>query len=639
MSAGFSRRQFIGATLAAPVLTTELLHAARENVRPAVRVASPSGKVQLQLLCSEVSRLCIQATVDNAPVIEPSPLRMTIDGIDVTEGAEIGSVDSYRVNEKYAWRGVHSEAVNRCRGARISVAHGASPTPYTLEVRAYDDGVAYRYIVPGSGTRVPDEQATFVLPPASTVWYHGLRGHYEGTHERKDIAEVAAGDWAAPPLTYRLPRGGYASITEAALINYSGMALQADGQGGFVLRLGHVHPASYPFTLRYGDEAAARLATPAPVTGTIMTPWRVLIIGANLNTLVNSDIVHNLAAPSDRRLFPDGTHTDWIRPGRCVWKYLDGGGENTLATLKEFSRLAGELGFEYNLIEGFWQRWPERDLRELVDYSRQHGVGIWLWKHTRDLHDAAAREAFFRLAHDVGAVGVKLDFLDHEAKEVTDLYPALLRGAAEHRLLVNFHGANKPTGEARTWPNELTREGVTGMERRSMPAWAEHDTTIPFTRMLAGHLDFTPMVFGERRRETSWAHQIATAAIFNSPLLVYGAHPQSIVDHPAVDMIRSIPAVWNETRVLPFSEIGVVAAFARRSGTRWFLVIANGPAARTVDIPLTFLGRGTYPALLVHDDMAEPAAVRMQNATFRRGQSLRIELRAGGGFIGRFSDA
>src|SRR2546425_12884566 len=112
------------------------------------------------------------------------------------------------------------------------------------------------------------------------------------------------------------------------------------------------------------------------------------MIGPVLNALVNCDIVPNLAPPPEPRLFPKGLHTDWIKPGRAVWKYLDGGDENTLETMKEFSRLAGELGFEYNnLVEGFWQRWSEGELRELVDYSRQHNVGIWLWKHSRDIRD------------------------------------------------------------------------------------------------------------------------------------------------------------------------------------------------------------------------------------------------------------
>src|SRR5438552_1254731 len=199
-----------------------------------------------------------------------------------------------------------------------------------------------------------------------------------------------------------------------------------------------------------------------------------------------------------------------------------------------------------------------------------------------------------------------------------DLYRAALEGAAEHRLMVDFHGANKPTGEARTWPNELNREAVSGMERKSMVAWSQHDTTIPFTRMLAGHLDFTPMLFGERRRETSWAHQIATAAIYTAPLLVYGAHPQAILEHPAAELIKSIPSVWDETRVLAFSEIGEVAGFARRHRTQWFLAIANGPAARSVEVPLSFLRGGSREALLVADQMEEPAAVRVVTRTLHR---------------------
>jgi alpha-glucosidase len=218
-----------------------------------------------------------------------------------------------------------------------------------------------------------------------------------------------------------------------------------------------------------------------------------------------------------------------------------------------------------------------------------------------------------------------------------DVYRAALQGAAEHRLMVDFHGANKPTGESRTWPNEMTREAVSGMERRSMQTWAAHTTTIPFTRMLAGHLDFTPMLFSDRRRETSWAHQIATAAIFTSPVLVYGAHPRNILDNPAVEMIKRIPSVWDETRVLPFSEIGEVAAFARRREREWFVVIANGPIARRVDIPLTFLGRGTHDAMLVRDNLEDAASVKIESATLRRSDSLHVDVRAGGGFIARFS--
>lgn len=640
---GYSRREFVSIVAAAPLVSAAAL---QKRVMPlgvsaapldGIRVASPDGRVVFELVVQD-AHLGFRTTFGGHAVVESSPIGISVDSVDLGQGIEVGPIESYRIDAKYPWRGGHAQARNTCRGAKINLTHAASATKYVLEVRAFDDGIAFRCIIPGAGVRTPDESTTFVLPAASTVWYHDLRGHYEASYSRKEISEVQAGDWAAPPVTIKLPGGaGYASLTEGALINYAGMVLQADGQRGFRVRLGHAHPASYPFTLRYGEAEAARLAKPAAIAGAITTPWRVVMLGSDLNALVNCDIVHNVSPPPDRRLFARGFDTDWLKPGRAVWKYLDGGGENSLETMKEFSRLAGELGFEYNLVEGFWQRWPEKDLRELIEYSKQRNVGIWLWKHTRDLRDAAARETFFTHVQNVGAVGVKMDFLDHEAKEVMDLYQDLLRGAAEHRLMVNFHGANKPTGESRTWPNEMTREAVSGMERRSMQAWSAHNTTIPFARMLAGHLDFTAMLFGERRRETSWAHQIATAALFTSPLLVYGAHPRAILENPAVEVIKSVPSVWDETRVLPDSEIGELAVFARRRGKQWFLIVANGPTARSIRVPLSFLGRGKRQALLVRDDADNAAAVRIERVTMRRSDSIDIALREGGGFIASFS--
>ena len=313
------------------------------------------------------------------------------------------------------------------------------------------------------------------------------------------------------------------------------------------------------------------------------------MIGDSLNTLVNCDIVHDVCPPPDPALFPQGLDTAWLKPGRAVWKYLDGG-ESTLEGMKEFSRLAGELGFEYNVVEGFWRRWPQSDLRELVDYSRQRRVGIIVWYHSGRLHTAAEREEFFARCSAAGVAGAKIDFFDHEARDVVDLYGTLLRGAAEHRLIVDFHGANKPTGLSRTWPNEMSREAVFGMEMRRIDSRAAHDATLPFTRYLAGHADYTPVDFDERRGDTTWAHQIASAAVFTSPLLVYAAHPQRLLDSPAVEMIKSIPSVWDETIALPPSEIGEVAIFAtsrRRvvsGSSQW-----SEPAA--VGNPTEFSGR------------------------------------------------
>ena len=589
-------------------------------------------------MTSRNNGLSYRVAFGEASVIETSRLGIFLDRVELSQGVELGKAERYELNEKYPWRGVHAEAVNRCNGVRIPVTHMASRISYTLDVRAFNDGVAFHHVIPGKDkdSRVPDEATSFILPPGSIVWYHGLNGHYEAVHEKKGIADIAAEDWAAPPVTLKLPGGiGYASITEAALLNYGGMALQADGRRGFKVVLGHKHPISYPFRLRYSNDIE-RASQPATITGTITSPWRVVIVGPDLNALVNSDLVHNLSPPPDSKIFPKGLNTDWIKPGRAVWKYLDGGA-NTFESMKEFSRLAGQLGFEYHVIEGFWSRWSNEQVKELVDYSRQQGVSLWLWRHSRELRTPGARADFFKRLHDLGVVGAKIDFFDHEHREIVDLYQTLLAEGAKYQVMINFHGANKPTGEARTWPNEMTREGVRGMESSRLQERARHNTTLPFTRFLAGHGDYTPVHFGARRGDTTWAHQIASAAIFNEPLLTFAAHPTNLLNNPALEMIKSIPAVWDETIVLQMSEIGELAAFARRSSNSWFLSVLNGSTARTVEITCAFLSANEYRALMIRDQSGESAAVKIENRAAKRTDSLKIELSAGGGFIARFT--
>jgi alpha-glucosidase len=305
--------------------------------------------------------------------------------------------------------------------------------------------------------------------------------------------------------------------------------------------------------------------------------------------------------------------------------------------MKSFSRLAGQLGFEHHVVEGVWRKWTEQQRRDLVEYSRQQGVGVWFWQHTNQLRTQAAREEFFKMLSDLGVVGAKLDFLDHEAKEVIDLYEALLRTAAEHRILIAFHGSNKPTGRQRTWPNELVRESVRGMESSALLERALHQTTLPFTRYLAGPADYTTMLFTERRRDSSVAHQIATLVVFASPLLTIAANPESILASPAVDVIKSVPSTWDETRVLPGSAIGELVVFARRKGDTWFLAVMNGPVARTVAVPLSFLADGRYQAALVRDDAPDGSTVRVDTTAHSRTDTIALELRAGGGFLGRFA--
>ena len=607
---------------------------------PALDLRSPNGQITFTFL-PNAERLTFTVKLGNTTVIEPSPLVLTLDGYDLSAGVVQTGIVRDEVHERYPWSGARDIAISDSNRASLSFTNDLTSISYTLEVRAFDDGVAYRHIIPGgaAASRVPDEWSTFNLPAGSTVWYAGMEGHYEAPYEKRDLAAVQAGEWAGPPLTFKLPQnGGYASITEANLVNYSGMGLESNGRGGWVIGLGHRQPLNYPFELRYGREEGKRLGKAAAITGDITTPWRVVMLGRDLNTLATSTILPNLCPPPDASLFPEGIKTSWVKPGRAVWRYVDGG-PTGVEGMKAFSRMAGQLGFEHHVIEGVWRKWTMEERRDVVEYSRQQGVGVWFWQHTNQLRTSAARDAFFKTLSDLGVVGAKLDFLDHEAKEVIDLYEALLRTAAEHRMLIVFHGSNKPTGRERTWPNELVRESVRGMESSGMMERARHQTILPFTRYLAGPADYTAMLFSERRRDSSVAHQIASLAVFASPLLTIAANPESILASPAAEVIKSVPSTWDETRVLAGSEIGEVVLFARRKGDTWFLAAMNGPEARSIAVPLSFLSPSRYQSALVRDDAPDGSTVRVESAVHSQKDVIALELRSGGGFLGRFAPA
>ncbi len=601
-----------------------------------VEVASPDGRIVFTLL-PNAERLSFTVALDGQSALEPSPVQMSVDGYDLGSGLVFGSVETYSIDESFAWHGAHGTARNRCRGAKVALTSDLGMIPFSFEVRVFDDGVAYRHVVPGAAgeSRVPDERSAFVLPEGTTVWSHDLDGHYESAYEERSVAEVPAGQWAGPPLSFQLPQGGYGSISEANLVGYSGMALEADGRRGFVVGLGHRQPLNWPFELRYGREEAKRLGRAASVDGTITTPWRVVLLGRDLNALANSDVLPSLCPPADPRLFPQGMATPWVEPGTAVWRYVDGGDES-FEGLVRFSELGARLGAKYHIVEATWQRWTDAQVREIVERSRALGIRLVFWKHSRQLRTPAERDAFFAQLRAWGVAGAKIDFFDHEAKESIDLYEELLRLAAEHQLVLNFHGADKPTGRLRTWPNELVREAVRGMESRSLVERARHDTILPFTRYLAGPADYTTMVFGERRADSTWAHQVASLATFASPMLTIAAHPQSVLDNPALDVIRSIPPVWDETRVLPESRIGRLSAFARRKGPMWMLAVMAGSEPASVTLPLAFLGSGRYRAVLVRDVPENAAAVTLESAIVDSRDSLKIEMPRGGGFVGRF---
>jgi alpha-glucosidase len=597
-------------------------------------VESPDKDIVFSLSFHK-GQLYYQISYKGKIVIDSSVLGLTVDNQITDKVYSIGDVKKKVISDTFPWRGAHSTAVNYCNDAEISILDSSGYSPYSLEVRVFNDGVAFRYVGNQEGTAiVNDDQTEFNIPPGSVIWSQPSTHDYEGTYQRQRIEDVSAGQTAGPPLTIKLPEAsGYMAITEGGLTDFPGMSLVVKENGVF----------------------KASLAGIARKPGNVRTPWRVIEIGRDLNTLVNCDILANVSPAANQDLFPDGFNTAWIVPGKAVWSWMVGDvpykERVTFDRMKKYSKLASELGFEYNLVDSGWWAWHKGDkdrwelLRDLVAYSDSLNVKIWVWKNYQDrngipgLKNKEIMRDVFRRCKETGVAGLKIDYLGSEKEEVIKFYGRALREAAKMHLMIDFHGAAKPTGTIRTWPNEMTREGVRGLEYLKLKGktdWPTHNTTLPFTRFLAGHADYTPLSFDFDKTGTSLVHQIASMAIFNSSFMCLAADPQKLLNSPARKMVQALPVTWDETVVLPQSSIGELAIYARRKGETWYLASMNGHVPSQVPIKLSFLGNGTYKADLLNDQKDNPAGVEVQHRIVNSQDSIRIRMNAGGGFAGRF---
>lgn len=569
-------------------------------------------------------------------VIQPSRIGVTVDGVDLGESVTVGVPVTGTVDETYSIPGGKSVSRNHACTLSLPVKDRKSGLAYTLEARAFDDGFAWRLLIPGTGARhVTGEASSWTLPAKGKIWFSERNSawklkSYAGEYVATDLAKLptvsSQGPVQCPPLVVELPSGGgYAVITEAALANYSGLRLRAAGEG----RL------QADFT-----EGAKGFVVDGPIT----TPWRVTLAAADLNTLVNSDVITALNPAPDAALFADRSY---INPGRCVWRWWSRG-TGTPEQERAMIDDAAALGFEYTLIDDGWKAWPDAWSRiaALCAYGREHGVGVFIWKDCNDVSNPAGNYAalrgFLDSARVAGVAGVKLDFFNSETKGRIDFQRAVLRMTAERRLMVLLHGVQKPTGEARTFPNEITREGIRGLELNKMaegPIPPAHNAALPFTRYLAGHGDYTPLGYSHPRA-TTWAHQLATVVQGTSPLLVIAEDTDVLLrdekTRPALDVLKAIPSTWDETRVLAPSRIGELAILARRSGTTWFLAILNGSGPVSVkDIDLSFLGAGSYKATLITSPSSH-ALARRELTGMTAQIKLTAELAAGDGWVAWF---
>ncbi|WP_158860213.1 glycoside hydrolase family 97 N-terminal domain-containing protein [Lunatibacter salilacus] len=248
-----------------------------DNFENTYTVESPSGNLNLNLMVIQET-LQLEVRLGETVDLKPSPLIMKIDGSVINNDVSLGDIERFTLNAIFISRGIQSTGTNQYNGALIEIKSINKSYSYTLEARVFDDGIAFRFKIPGEGLRNPEESTTFQFTTGSKVWYHDLYWHYEGIYEEKLIQDIGKGEWAAPPLTLKLPDdAGYVSLSESGLRNYAGLSFQADGNGGLVSRLGHEAPLGYPFAHDYTIEDASRLTIPAKLEGQITTPWRTYV--------------------------------------------------------------------------------------------------------------------------------------------------------------------------------------------------------------------------------------------------------------------------------------------------------------------------------------------------------------------------
>lgn len=648
-----------GRSLAATLAALCLLpwaEASAQAVAP-LEVASPGGALVATVAAGEA--LTYEVKHRGRPLVLPSEIGLQLaDGVTLganprVVGSSTRSVDGIL---RPVLRIKRAEIRDRFNERRIDFEGG-----YSLIVRAYDDGVAWRFAtrLPGEVTIV-DERATFRFAADHQLWFpeeESLISHQERLYTRLPLSGVA-GRFCSLPMLAAVAGGPKVAITEADLLDYPGMNLTGGGTHALRGRF-PAYPAKLDLKNDRDEHVAERAGYIARTKGTREFPWRVLVVAERDATLIETDIVYRLAAETAI------ADTSWIEPGQVAWDWWNAlnlygvpfeAGVNT-ETYTHYIDFAAEHGLEYVILDEGWYTLgdltavvPEIDMEAIAAHAKRRGVGLIMWViwKTFDEQMEAALDLFERW----GVKGIKIDFMQREDQWMVRFYERAARAAAARRMLVNFHGAYKPTGLYRTWPNVVTSEGVVGLEHSKWSADASPDNavTFPFLRMMAGPVDYTPgammnatksdfrPIFGRPMSQGTRSHQLAMYVAYESPLQMLADSPSNYRKEPeSLAFIAGVPTVWDETRVLD-AAIGEVLVVARRSGTSWFIGGLTSWTPRDVEIDLSFLGGGSFTLDLHRDGPNSHRAavdyVREQTRVSGTDR-VRIHLAPGGGFAGR----
>lgn len=628
------------------------------------QLQSPGGLIEFQITIGNHIEYAVR--YNSIPVIEYSKFSLQFSQSSIFgNDLEVIDMEKFTINEK--WQpvaGSYKEVLNHANEMVLTIQEKKSPARIILfAIRAYDDGIAFRYQIPESWARflpnyqdvtrltLQSENTEFNFSSNHLAWVADY-GSY-ATHQEEDfipvkLSEISSEQVIGLPFLVKIQDDCYAAITEADLTDWAGMYLKKE-------RMDKTFSLNSDLSPLVGNQNEKVKVLPGS-----WSPWRVVMLGDKPGALIESEIINNLNDPCEIE------DPSWIVPGISAWDHWwSGEVKMDTETIKDYIRLAADMGWTYMLIdwhwygapfitEGVFRADPAADITtvnpavnmpEILAFAKEKNVKLvlWLlWDHVDKQMDEA-----FALYESWGISGVKIDFMARDDQEMVNWYHKVVKKAAEHKLVVDFHGAYKPTGWSRTYPNLMTREGVLGNEysKWSSRITPEHNVTLPFTRMLAGHMDYTPGGFlnvtaaafrngAPAQVMTTRAHQLAMFVVYFSPYTVACDHPDHYINQPGNEFLKEVPTNWDDTKVLS-GDIGEYIIMARKKGNRWFIGGMNNSEARNVTVNFDFLPEGKYKMDFFKDvpqSNMDPSEIEIGTEPIQGNQYYPVKMEKGGGF-------
>ena len=629
------------------------------------QLVSPNGKININISLSD--KITWAITHEKETILSASPMSMTLNESEIL-GKNPVLLNSEKINIKNSFETpFYKKKTVEDNYNQLSLQFKGD---FSLEFRAFDEGVAYRFITKKKGNfTVKSEEVVLNFDQDYITlmpYVRDLRNpkdpyisSFESHYENKKISEFAKDTLAFLPFLVDFKNQKKAVFLEANLHDYPGMFVTNNKtKSGFEARFPKYPLQEMNGGFNYLNKLISQRADYLVTTkGTRTFPWRIVVISENDAALANNDMVQRLSEPSKIK------DVSWIKPGKVAWDWWNDwniynvnfqAGINT-ETYKYYIDFASKNKVEYVVLDEGWsvetnimEHNPKVDLKALIAYGKEKNVGIILWASWMALHDNI--EAIFKNYADLGVKGFKVDFIDRDdAKMVNSVYE-IAQKAADYKLLLDFHGMYKPTGIQRTYPNILNFEGVKGLENNKWTPNDDvptYDCTIPFIRMMAGPMDYTP---GAMRNATksefkpshsnpvsqgTRCHQLALYMIFEAPLQMMADSPTAYIkEQESTDFIAKIPTTFDETVALDGS-VGNYISMARKKGHNWYLGAITNWNGRDVTIDFSFLEKGkTFEADLFTDGLnAEKAAVdyTREKITVDSTTKMIFHLASGGG--------